>query len=113
MRVGRVVPPPGLGVVLVTALLTSGSTLGQSPLTDPARAEAECRLKYMRNTKSDAARSYISKACNFMELSTAAMGLGREERTFHACVLEALPGTEDDRNAVELANACRQRAWPR
>ncbi|MCB2107192.1 MAG: hypothetical protein KDE14_05800 [Rhodobacteraceae bacterium] len=73
--------------------------------------QADCLIEHIRRTDSDAARSYINRACNFMSLPTADWNLNREERDFHTCILDVLPGTDDDRNAVQLANACRARAW--
>ena len=102
-------------VVALTVLAAAASSSGVAqPRIDTApRIETECRLKYLRNTKSEAARSYVSKSCNFMSLPSAGSGLSRDEKVFHDCVLEVMPGTEDDRNAVQLANACRERAWGR
>ncbi|MBM3515080.1 MAG: hypothetical protein FJX59_15410 [Alphaproteobacteria bacterium] len=105
-------------LVIVFALgggLGANPALAQAglPGQDRPATETECRLKYLRNTKSEVARSYIGKSCNFLSLRTASSVLARQERVFHECVVEALPGTEDDRNSVELANACRERAWSR
>jgi len=99
-------------VILLTCGLVPASVTAQ-PLgrANEAVIEAECRLKYMRGTTSAAARSYLGKSCNFMGLPSAGFDIARQERVFHSCILEVLPGTEDDRNAVELANACRARAW--
>ncbi|MDX2221971.1 MAG: hypothetical protein SFV21_04430 [Rhodospirillaceae bacterium] len=84
---------------------------GALGLRDQAHVENECKLTYLRNTKSSAARSYIEKACNFRSLTTSGGALAQTERVFHDCILEVLPGTEDDRNAVQLANACKSRSW--
>ena len=110
-------PLTGNSVRAVVALtvLSAASSSGVAQLRGDAapQIETECRLKYLRNTKSEAARSYVSKSCNFMSLPSAGSGLSRDEKIFHDCVLEVMPGTEDDRNAVQLANACRERAWGR
>lgn len=100
-------------VVAAAALLSPplmSDLTAQGRLQSPT-LEAECRLKYIRKTKSEVARSYIIKSCNFLSLGTAGSVLSRDERVFHDCVLEVMSGTEDDRNAVQLANACRERAW--
>jgi hypothetical protein len=80
-------------------------------LRDQLREERECRLAHLRNTKSATARSYIEKACNFRALPSSDGALAQTERVFHDCILEVLPGTEDDRNAVQLANDCKSRSW--
>lgn len=105
---------PSILIVLASVLAFPVSAQGPgASVQRGAVIENECKLKYLRNTKSEVARSYIGKSCNFKGLSTDPEGLARQEHTFHECVLEVLPGTEDDRNAIQLANACRERAWSR
>ncbi|NKB44701.1 MAG: hypothetical protein GKS03_10535 [Alphaproteobacteria bacterium] len=92
---------------LCAALLAEPVSVKAAKLID----QNVCILEHMGNTRSQAARTHISSACNFLSQHSASLVLNREQREFSRCVLKFLTGVESDGNAFELARSCRQLVW--
>jgi hypothetical protein len=72
---------------------------------DETRAQAQCELSAIRDTKSPLGLSWIRTACNRLAIDTGP--LHESNRKFHACLLEHLPGVASDEAASRIVSACR------
>lgn len=63
-----------------------------------------CTLTRIKNTRSAVASRIISKAC--WKIYDNGSFLTSGERGYYNCLLQNLPGTENDLNASQIANIC-------
>ena len=95
----------------VGALLVLQAGPGHAQLLiDRLRQKADCELDHISDTRSRYAVSLIRDACSFLVTPTSSFHPGRTQ--FARCILQVVPGSQDETAAVELASACRQRFPP-
>jgi hypothetical protein len=63
-----------------------------------------CTMTRTKNTRSAVAGSIISRAC--WKIYDNGNFLMAGEREYYGCLLQNLPGTEDDLNARRIADIC-------
>ena len=95
--------------VAAVLLLQAGPGHAQL-LIDRLRQKADCELDHISDTRSRYAVSLIRDACSFLVTPTSSFHPGKAR--FSRCILQVVPGSQDETAAVELASACRQRFPP-
>ena len=98
----------GLGRLLCI-LVVAGATLvpvvGQAQFTDPNKAQAQCELSTIRDTRSPVAIAWIRTACNWLAINTGS--LNESNRRFYTCLVQSLSGVQSDAAANQIVSACR------
>jgi hypothetical protein len=102
---GRDVSMRMILVILMVALIGSGSRPAEAQLYRTLQASAQCVLNYTVDTGSREAASMIQSACNDLY---GKPGLLRESnRQYDLCLLRHLSGVQNRQAAVQIASACR------
>ncbi|HEY1475490.1 MAG TPA: VF_A0006 family four-cysteine protein [Pseudolabrys sp.] len=72
---------------------------------DANKAQAECELSAIRDTRSPLAVTWIRTACNRLAIDTGP--LHESNRRFHLCLVQSLSGAQSDAAANQIISACR------
>jgi hypothetical protein len=91
--------------ILVAAAAALVPLAGQAQFTDRNKAQAQCELSAIRDTRSPVAIAWIRTACNWLAMNTGS--LNESNRRFYTCLLQSLSGAQSDAAANQIIGACR------
>lgn len=77
----------------------------QAQFTDRNKAQAQCELSAIRDTRSPVAIAWIRTACNWLAMNTGS--LNESNRRFYTCLVQSLSGVQSDAAANQIISACR------
>ena len=76
---------------------------GPAQFTDRNKAQAQCELSTIRDTRSPIAIASIPTTCNWLAINTGS--LNESNRRFYTCLVQSLSGVQSDAAANQIISA--------